>query len=86
MMPDVALVEFPPIKLKVRAEGYKSGRKGKEKRDGPLLVEEENIGPTLEKSVGCGETSKTTTNYDYLCHVNDVKREKKTGGASEVES
>jgi hypothetical protein len=33
-----------------------------------LLVEEENISPTLEKSVCGGEASKTTTNYDYLCH------------------
>lgn len=53
--------------------GYKGGRKGKGKKnerqeDVPLLVEEENIGPTLEKSVCGGEASKTTTNYDYLCH------------------
>ena len=33
-----------------------------------MLVEKENIGATLEKSVSCGETSKTTTDYDDLCH------------------
>jgi len=33
-----------------------------------LLVKKEDIGATLEKSVNCGETSKTTTNYDDLCH------------------
>lgn len=55
-MPDVALVEFPPMKLEVRTEGYKSGRQGKGKkkrRDAPLLVKEDNISSTLEKSV-CG--------------------------------
>ena len=55
--------------------GYKS-RKGKEKnferqKDVPLLVEEENIGSTLKKSVCGGETGKATTDYDYLSH-NDV--------------
>jgi hypothetical protein len=46
-------------------------RKGKRerKRDGPLLVEEENIGTTLKKSVCRRETGKTTTDYDDLCHV-----------------
>jgi hypothetical protein len=34
-----------------------------------LLVEEENIGTTLEKSVSCREAGKTTTDYDDLCHV-----------------
>lgn len=69
-MPDVALVEFPPMKLKVRVVTKVVARgKGKKMRDDvPLLVEEENIGPTLEKSVCGGEASKTTTNYDYLCH------------------
>ena len=69
-MPDVALVEFPPMKLKVRVVTKVVARgKGKKMRDDvPLLVEEEDIGPTLEKSVCGGEASKTTTNYDYLCH------------------
>lgn len=34
-----------------------------------MLVEEENIGTTFEKSVCCREAGKTTTNYDDLCHV-----------------
>jgi hypothetical protein len=34
-----------------------------------LLVEEEDVGTTLEKSVCCRETGKTTTDYDDLCHV-----------------
>jgi hypothetical protein len=43
--------------------------RGKEnRRDVPLLVEEENIGPTLEKSVCGGKAGKTTTDYDDLCH------------------
>ena len=68
-MPDVALVEFPPMKLKVRVVTKVVARGEKKMRDDvPLLVEEENIGPTLEKSVCGGEASKTTTNYDYLCH------------------
>ena len=58
------------------AEG-KDGRfekEGKEKerereRDGPLLVEEENIGTSLEKSVCCREAGKTTTDNNDLCHV-----------------
>jgi hypothetical protein len=33
-----------------------------------LLVEEENIGSTLEKSMCGRETSKTTTDYDGLSH------------------
>jgi hypothetical protein len=41
----------------------------KERRDVPLLVEEEDIGTTLEKSVCCREAGKTTTDYDDLCHV-----------------
>lgn len=41
-------------------------------RDAPLLVEQENIGATLEKSVSCREASKTTTDYDYLCHCGNV--------------
>ena len=74
MMPDVALVEFPPMKLKVGAEGHKSGRQGKEKRrDAPLLVEEENIGSTLEKSVCGGQAGKTTTDYDDLCHMMSIE-------------
>ena len=47
-------------------------RKGKRERkweNEPLLVEEENIGTTLEKSVCCREAGKTTTDYDDLCHV-----------------
>jgi hypothetical protein len=59
------LVELPPMKLKVRVEG--SAEK-KVELDGPLLVEEEDIGATLEESVSGRETSKTTTNYDDLCH------------------
>jgi hypothetical protein len=43
--------------------------KGERKRDVPLLVEEENIGTTFEKSVCCREAGKTTTDYDDLCHV-----------------
>lgn len=52
-------------------DGRLKKRKGKRerKRDGPLLVEEENIGTTLEKSVSCREAGKTTTDYDDLCHV-----------------
>ena len=49
------------------------GRRKKIERqeDVPLLVEEENIGSTLKKSVCGGETGKTTTDYDDLSH-NDV--------------
>jgi hypothetical protein len=47
----------------------RKGKKRERERDGPLLVEEENIGTTLEKSVSCREAGKTTTDYDDLCHV-----------------
>jgi hypothetical protein len=47
----------------------RKGKKREKERDGPLLVEEENIGTTLEKGVCCREAGKTTTDYDYLCHV-----------------
>jgi len=34
-----------------------------------LLVEEEDIGTTLEKSMCCRKTSKATANYDDLSHL-----------------
>jgi hypothetical protein len=46
----------------------KKRKKTEKDRDGPLLVEEENIGTTLEKGVCCREAGKTTTDYDDLCH------------------
>jgi len=42
----------------------------REKKNRPLLVDEENIGTTLEKSMRGGETGKATTDYDDLCHKN----------------
>jgi hypothetical protein len=60
------------MKLKVRREVIKVVARGKKKKesqnDAPLLVEEENISPTLEKSMCCREAGKTTTDYDDLCH------------------
>jgi len=55
-------------------------KKRETERDAPLLVEEENIGSTLEKSVCGGEASKTTTDYDDLCHKDVDWMRRKDGG------
>ena len=51
-----------------------------------MLVEEEDIGATLEKSVSGRETSKTTTDYDDLCHgdMYRMTRNRARGAVSEV--
>lgn len=66
-MPDVALVELPPMKL----NGGKVREKEREQSDWnlPLLVEEKDIGTTLKKSVCCRKASKTSANYDDLSHL-----------------
>ncbi len=36
--------------------------------DLPLLVKEQDVGAALEESVGGGETGKTASDDDDLCH------------------
>ncbi len=43
-------------------------RERKKLRDVPLLVKEENISTTLEKSMCSRKASKTAANYDDLNH------------------
>jgi hypothetical protein len=67
LIPEVAFVELPPMNL--RTGGYKWGYEEKKKeREIPLLVEKEDICPTLEKSMCSREASKTATYNDDLCH------------------
>ena len=66
-MPDVALVELPPMNLegKEREKVLSGGDGGGDIR---LFVEENDIGTPLEESVGGRETGKTTTDDDNASH------------------
>lgn len=67
LIPDVALVELPPINLEVEeCEKVTSGRNGGS--DPRLFVKEDDIGTSLEESVSCRETGETTTNNDNADH------------------
>lgn len=54
----------------------------------PLLVKEQDVGAALKKSVGGGETGKTASDNDDLCHYNkmDVGVEMVVGRISESRS
>jgi hypothetical protein len=67
LIPDVALVELPPMNLE--GEERKRVLPGKDTSgDIRLFVEENDIGTPLEKSVGGRETGETTTDDDYAGH------------------
>lgn len=38
----------------------------------PLLVKEQDVGAALKKSVGGGETGKTASDNDDLCHYSKM--------------
>ena len=68
LIPDVALVELPPMKLRGR---YDKEKRKKKQSDWniPLLVEKKDIGTTLEESMWCRKAGKTAANYDDLSHL-----------------
>ena len=73
LMPDVALVELPPMKLGQRTVHFQEIRyNGKESGCSPLLVQHEHIRTPLEESVCGRETGETTTDDDDLGHSFDT--------------
>jgi hypothetical protein len=72
LMPEVALVELPPMKLQGRSADMAGGRG--EAGDRPLLVKKEDVRAALEESVRSRETCETATDDDDLCHCNERGR------------
>ena len=67
LIPEVALVEFPPMKL-WNAPRHQNTRIQSEEGYSRLLVEEKHVSTALKESVGGREASKTTTDNDCLSH------------------
>ena len=67
LIPDVALVELPPMNLGVE-EGEKVASRRNEGDGIRLFVEEDDIGTSFEESVSGRETGETTTDDNNTSH------------------